>query len=91
MGVFPELISLLQAKGFFYSDKQPVSGWLTLTGSLNTRFGPVECEVLIDRTHQTHPQVRLLKIPSQLQPIAPHVTAGGHFCYVAGIYSPGRG
>lgn len=83
MGVFPELISLLQAKGFFYSDKQPVSGWLTLTGSLNTRFGPVECEVLIDRTHQTHPQVRLLKIPSQLQPIAPHVTAGGHFCYVA--------
>ncbi len=83
MDILPELISLLKAKGYFYSDSQPVPGWLTVTGSLDTRFGPVECEVLIDRTHQAHPRVRLLEIPTQLQPIAPHVTAGGGFCYVA--------
>lgn len=83
MDVIPQLLRALEARGFQNSDSQLTPGWLTVTGALSTRFGPVLCEVLIDRSHQLHPRVRLLQTPAQLQPIAPHIMAGGVLCYVA--------
>lgn len=66
-----------------------------MEGALETRFGSVPCDVLIDRELRSFPTIILQQpVPELLLPIAPHVGPDGVLCYVAGgtvvfdIYRP---
>ncbi len=70
--------------GFRRLPHQAVSGFLHLEGALDTRFGEVPCEVMIDRELRSFPDIFLkAPLPARLLPVAPHVGPNGELCYVA--------
>ncbi|WP_144435075.1 ThiF family adenylyltransferase [Pseudomonas syringae group genomosp. 3] len=82
--VIPQILQALKPLGFYRQEPQGASDYLELEGALDTRFGSVPCEVLIDRKLRSFPQIFLkAPLPSQLLPVAPHIGADGFLCYVA--------
>lgn len=90
-----QLLSVLKPRGFVRKAPQLLPEYLTVEGTLSTRFGNVPCEVHIDRTFHKFPIINLLPpLPERLLPIAPHIGPKGNLCYIASgaavvdIYSP---
>lgn len=83
MSVIPELLAALKSRGFQRCEEQIDSAYLLVKGALSTQFGDVPCQVLIDRSFQTFPDVLLTPVPDRLLPIAPHIGAQGFLCYIS--------
>lgn len=93
--LIPQLLKSLEPMGFRRLPRQTTPGYLHLEGTLNSRFGAVQCDVYVDRELRSFPDVFLKPpLPTSLLPIAPHVGPSGLLCYVSSstavfdIYKP---
>jgi hypothetical protein len=57
--------------------------WVRLTGTLRTTSAVHDCEIDIDPQFFELPRIRLVVVPEQLQPVAPHLSNEGGLCYLA--------
>lgn len=78
----PSVIDALKSRGFHYVSTSQ-AGWLHLKGSLNAGDAAHPCEIEIDPNFFDLPCIRLLDVPAQLRPIAPHINDKGEICYFA--------
>lgn len=76
------VIEAFTRRGFRYDSRTP-SGHFVLIGPLQTPAGPHECEVQLRSDFSAPPSVRLLQVPDELKPIAPHVDSEGGICYLS--------
>ncbi len=72
----------LVTRGFAFRGRSPKGGW-TFEGWLTAGNRRHPASVCVDPKGIQPPVVRLLDIPRELQPIAPHLAADGTLCYLA--------
>ncbi len=83
MSQLSEVTSALISRGFYIleiansnNDQYYFTGLL----KVDTKTYPVEVEVI---SPSVLPKIKLLEIPDQLKPIAPHISPDGYICYAA--------
>lgn len=76
------VVAACAQRGFRYV-RRSADNWVVLHGPLKVPGASHECEFELDPGFMELPRVRLLKIPSALRPIAPHVSSTGGLCYIA--------
>ncbi|RBA24359.1 ThiF family adenylyltransferase [Herminiimonas fonticola] len=76
------VVAVLKNRGFNF-ERRSNDGWIVLKGLL-TAAGEVHPVLFsFDPKFIEIPRVRLLKVPSSLLPIAPHIDGNGGLCYIA--------
>lgn len=77
-----DTIDAFKQRGFEYIGLAD-DGWFKLQGQLTTSTASHACEIQLDPQFFELPRVRLLKLPSNLSCVTPHLGGGGHLCYIA--------
>lgn len=77
-----DVVEAVRQLGFHIVGQMP-SGRIRLTGPLRTSISTHECEFDIDPEFYELPKVRLIEIPQQFRPVAPHISSEGALCYLA--------
>jgi molybdopterin/thiamine biosynthesis adenylyltransferase len=76
-----EVCSALKHRGFIKVGVDDI-GHHIFVGSIASKVGAIELELKLIRPSDL-PEIRLLKIPEKLKPIAPHINSDGALCYAA--------
>lgn len=79
-----DVVEAFKQRGFEFVGKTD-NGWFKLHGHLTSPGANkgCPCEVQLDPTFVELPRIRLLKIPSDLPAVVPHLGANGELCYLA--------
>src|SRR5690348_6036580 len=76
------VVAALNDRGFEY-DGRAADGWLKFTGELSAAAERHACELELDPRFFELPRVRLLRVPSTLPRVVPHLGRNGNLCYIA--------
>jgi molybdopterin/thiamine biosynthesis adenylyltransferase len=81
-GPVAHVVEALSAHGFSYK-KRISSGHLAFEGNLQALKRAHPCVLFLDTNFSKPPLIYLRSIPSELRPVAPHLSADGYLCYLS--------